>query len=921
MSGGFFRGTSADQDTRFSNKQAKLLKSQKFAPELDHLVDITKVKMDVVRPWIANRVTELLGFEDEVLINFIYGLLDGKDINGKEVQIQLTGFMEKNTGKFMKELWGLLLSAQKNASGVPQQFLDAKEEEIRKKKEESDRITLEIQKKKEVEQEKLKKMDSEVDVTRSLTDAIDPTSKHLPPRTSSAHKEEDKEAEERNGSRGKNRLSRSPRSADRAPSSELSSPRSISKSFSNSRSYSDGRNKSRSMSRSPPRRRSISPERRYRSPRKRSMSPRRRHSPRRPRSPLRRRSPHSRRRSTSRSWRRSSSIGRRRSPSPVRRRSPSPVRRGSPSPVRRRSFSPLRRESPSPVRRRSPSPVRRRSPSPVRRRSPPPMRRRSPSPRRRRSPSPVQRRSRRRSPTPRRISPSPLRRRSPSPPRRRSPSPVRRRSPPPRSPKQRRRSPMRSPRQRNRSRSPYRSRSPVFRSRRSLSRDREIQTNGVGSRRSRDDYASQRARGKRSPVRHTPEREEVELSGQDRKALDPVARRPPISLRSPQREPRNRSDGHKKVPVLTSPEGSPSRSESSPRMGKVISRDDKSPSESPVRVERARMARADSASPVRQRRDHASRRDSPDTSGGEEISHARGDGGHRSVSPRKRIRHSSAVDNKNIPSKNFNNEEYSPKRFAGDQSGEATGRRMENLELRKKDRDRKSEKASVRAEHPGSSTQHVLRTVVGVEYGPGRIEDERSTLNQIPDEQSFGKKRSREGSVRGDKTEALQKSRKRVDNNRPAASDSDYDSEDNEKYRSEEMEKRKHKRSDRHQMASDDDASYDSQIDARKEAKRRRKEEKRLKKEERRRRREERHRKREERRAGRLKAKSMDTVPTPSHIEKNRNVADDVDGDVASKRESNPSDIEETETEQKKLEIELRKKALESLRAKKASNP
>lgn len=39
---------------------------------------MTKVKMDVIRPWIANRVTELLGFEDEVLINFIFGLLEGK---------------------------------------------------------------------------------------------------------------------------------------------------------------------------------------------------------------------------------------------------------------------------------------------------------------------------------------------------------------------------------------------------------------------------------------------------------------------------------------------------------------------------------------------------------------------------------------------------------------------------------------------------------------------------------------------------------------------------------------------------------------------------------------------------------------------------------------------------------------------------
>lgn len=42
--------------------------------------------------------------------------------------------MERNTAKFMKELWALLLSAQNNASGVPQQFLEAKEEEMRNNK-------------------------------------------------------------------------------------------------------------------------------------------------------------------------------------------------------------------------------------------------------------------------------------------------------------------------------------------------------------------------------------------------------------------------------------------------------------------------------------------------------------------------------------------------------------------------------------------------------------------------------------------------------------------------------------------------------------------------------------------------------------------------------------------------------------------
>ncbi|CAJ1933164.1 unnamed protein product [Sphenostylis stenocarpa] len=218
MSGGFFRvsiatplsleltfspGTSADQDTRFSNKQAKLMKSQKFPPELEHLVDMTKVNMEVIKPWITRRVTELLGFEDEVLINFIHSLLDAKEVNGKEVQIQITGFMEKNTGKFMKELWTLLLSAQKNASGVPQQFLDAKEEELLKKKAENDKIASEIQRKKdkegrEIMEERLKKMDGGFDSKDNDT-ASAPTSK---PRDS-GYDRDGKEPDKRNGFRAR----------------------------------------------------------------------------------------------------------------------------------------------------------------------------------------------------------------------------------------------------------------------------------------------------------------------------------------------------------------------------------------------------------------------------------------------------------------------------------------------------------------------------------------------------------------------------------------------------------------------------------------------------------------------------------------------------------------------------------------------
>ncbi|CAN1231408.1 Serine/arginine repetitive matrix protein 1 [Linum grandiflorum] len=205
MSGGFFRGTSFEQDSRFSNKQAKLMKSQKFPPELEHLVDMTKVKMDVVKPWIATRVTEFLGFEDEVLINFIYGLLDAQKVNGKEVQIQLTGFMEKNTGKFMKELWSLLLSAQKNASGVPQQLLDAKEEETRLKQEERDRITAEIKKKEkenvDAELMRKRKMDDAAE-TKANSVSMDLSSKQ---KGSSGGPGDEKVTEIRNGSRGRSR--------------------------------------------------------------------------------------------------------------------------------------------------------------------------------------------------------------------------------------------------------------------------------------------------------------------------------------------------------------------------------------------------------------------------------------------------------------------------------------------------------------------------------------------------------------------------------------------------------------------------------------------------------------------------------------------------------------------------------------------
>jgi len=39
-------------------------------------VDMKKVNLNVIKPWIANKIVEILGFEDEVVIDFAFGLLE-----------------------------------------------------------------------------------------------------------------------------------------------------------------------------------------------------------------------------------------------------------------------------------------------------------------------------------------------------------------------------------------------------------------------------------------------------------------------------------------------------------------------------------------------------------------------------------------------------------------------------------------------------------------------------------------------------------------------------------------------------------------------------------------------------------------------------------------------------------------------------
>ncbi|KAG9300713.1 hypothetical protein G9A89_023511 [Geosiphon pyriformis] len=177
---GFFKasfdcGTSLEQDSRFSDKEKKLLKSMNFPPEynkkssqhsfeqnhplaLPQIVDLKKVNMTVIKPWIAQKVVDILGGEDEVVINYVFGLLEEPDPDPRMMQINLTGFLEKNAQTFVTELWKLLLSAQDGVGGIPTVFLEQKMEEIRRKKEQDERIMAEIRKKRDKEEEEKAKL-------------------------------------------------------------------------------------------------------------------------------------------------------------------------------------------------------------------------------------------------------------------------------------------------------------------------------------------------------------------------------------------------------------------------------------------------------------------------------------------------------------------------------------------------------------------------------------------------------------------------------------------------------------------------------------------------------------------------------------------------------------------------------------------
>ncbi len=89
------------------------------------------MNLKIIDKWVAKELTGMLGFEDEVVIGLVKNMLESEiHPDPRELQVTLTGFLEKQAAGFVQELWRLLISAQESSTGIPSVLLDEKKAQI-----------------------------------------------------------------------------------------------------------------------------------------------------------------------------------------------------------------------------------------------------------------------------------------------------------------------------------------------------------------------------------------------------------------------------------------------------------------------------------------------------------------------------------------------------------------------------------------------------------------------------------------------------------------------------------------------------------------------------------------------------------------------------------------------------------------------
>lgn len=60
-----------------------------------------KVSLDTIKPWITQRINELLGFEDDVVIEFVFNMLESNRVWMLNLTIILVHFEFKERSKIL----------------------------------------------------------------------------------------------------------------------------------------------------------------------------------------------------------------------------------------------------------------------------------------------------------------------------------------------------------------------------------------------------------------------------------------------------------------------------------------------------------------------------------------------------------------------------------------------------------------------------------------------------------------------------------------------------------------------------------------------------------------------------------------------------------------------------------------------------
>ncbi|KAF2969785.1 hypothetical protein GQX73_g3778 [Xylaria multiplex] len=102
----------------------------RFPVEFGQKVDMQRVNLQVLKKWVAGRISEILDFKHNAPIELCFKFFDSRFPDIKSLPSQLREHLASNAMPFCKELWGLCLSAQCSPHGVPKELLEAKKLEL-----------------------------------------------------------------------------------------------------------------------------------------------------------------------------------------------------------------------------------------------------------------------------------------------------------------------------------------------------------------------------------------------------------------------------------------------------------------------------------------------------------------------------------------------------------------------------------------------------------------------------------------------------------------------------------------------------------------------------------------------------------------------------------------------------------------------